>query len=1090
MKTNPLAQPWFRLRWLLPLIGLLLLAFAAVIWFDNALNRGIDYTPDPEPIPWTDGPQVGVNVYNLQAEPDPTAVRRTLELASEMGVRSIRLQVPWEDIEIHGRGDFTDRRNTDTIGVVSAWAKYDRIVELANELDLELIMRVDRPPAWARQVNIAQPFFQEGLQEDPNSTGPPDDFEEYGRFLRILVERYEGQVRFFQLWNEPNLKNEWNWHTPDPESFLVLLKVGYTAVKEANPDAVVIFPSLAPVDGLDKRAHISELEYLDQIYQAGGAGYFDIMSAQLYGLGQPPDEHRYVRLISPTSFGWSWRQPVGTRADVSRVVLLREIMERHGDSHKPIWVGEFGWNSAPDSIPEWRRNTWGTPVSEEQKADYIVGLVERARNEWPWMGVMNVWKLRHGGYREPDPEDPTPYFSLVRRDWTLLPAYLRLQSYLAQPPVAGLGAHTWQHPAVERLPDGWRLQFSGQRITLVGLAAENTRVTVDDTEVSPQPATLDGAPALVIEPPTSADEHVLEISTPEASAPSRFVVARAPPLPLWLWTLLPALLIGLLVLSGAAAAPLLFARAHGLLVRTPPARLGWQVWLKTPGGEWALLVAMLAGLLIFYGFTNDLPTRLLGIAVFGLFACLRPDLALLFALLTVPLFFMPKGIWDDRFGLSGDGVRVPLHEIALLVVAGATTLRWLLARLLPATATQPRARFRWRWQAVVPPALFFLAGTAGLLVADQTGPALREWRWLIFEPLLFYLLLHYHGSHQPAIDAAQPALDIPRYQVRVLIVFISGGALVGLLGILQFLGLNLVPLLGEKVTFSSDQILVEGVRRVNSVYGHPNNLGLFMGRVWPLALVLALAAFVAHQAPYQKGKARIWQIWQRYRLSLYCMLCWLLTAGGLLVSFSKGALLGAAGALIVLVVLLWQSAAMRSGISSLSGRLSSVWVRTAGVFIGLLLITIPFIAAAAPGSPLERLNPLGESTEARLKLWQSSLAMVQDYPVVGIGLDQFLATYQEYIDPSLVGTNEEFTSHPHNLVLNIWLRLGILGLVACGWLLIRFYRQVLQGRSATLLQCGLAAAMTAALLHGLVDNFYFVPDLAFTFWLLVWLSDG
>jgi hypothetical protein len=27
--------------------------------------------------------------------------------------------------------------------------------------------------------------------------------------------------------------------------------------------------------------------------------------------------------------------------------------------------------------------------------------------------------------------------------------------------------------------------------------------------------------------------------------------------------------------------------------------------------------------------------------------------------------------------------------------------------------------------------------------------------------------------------------------------------------------------------------------------------------------------------------------------------------------------------------------------------------------------------------------------------------------------------------------------------------------------------------------------MLAALLHGLVDNFYFVPDLAFAFWLLL-----
>jgi hypothetical protein len=125
---------------------LLLVALAAVIWFDNAVNRGITYTPDPTPIPWANEVQVGVNVYNLHLEPDPAVVTRTLQLAHDLGVRYVRMQVPWEDIEIHGRGDFTDRRNIDSIGEVSAWAKYDRIVALANELDLELVMRVDRAP--------------------------------------------------------------------------------------------------------------------------------------------------------------------------------------------------------------------------------------------------------------------------------------------------------------------------------------------------------------------------------------------------------------------------------------------------------------------------------------------------------------------------------------------------------------------------------------------------------------------------------------------------------------------------------------------------------------------------------------------------------------------------------------------------------------------------------------------------------------------------------------------------------------------------------------------------------------------------------
>jgi O-antigen ligase len=1096
-RLRPMSWPQRRLLLLLLLCGVLLVALAATIWVDNALNRGITYTPDPEPIPWADEPQVGVNVYNLHLEPDPAAVTRTLQLARDMGAHYIRMQVPWEDIEIHGRGDFQDRRNIESVGVVSAWDKYDRIVDMAHALDLELVMRIDRPPDWARPITLAAPFFQEGLEKDPTSTGPPDNFDDYGNFVHTLVSRYRGKVRFFQIWNEPNLKNEWNWHVPSPEGFVELLRVGSTAAREANPDAVILFPSLSPVDGLDERAPMTELEYLDEVYQLGGDAYFDIMSVQLYGLGQPPDEHRYVRVPIPFQGEWTWRRPLDTRTDVSRVVLLREVMERHGAHDTPVWVGEFGWNSAPESIPEWRRTTWGEPVSEAQKAAYILGMIERARNEWPWMGVMHVWTLRHGGYQEPDPEDPTPYFALVQRDWTLLPAYTALQTYLAQPATASLGAHTWQHPAVEATDTEWRLRFSGQQVTLPGEFDGEVRAVLDGTPTTLERTTIDGQEAW--RTGKLADGvHTLEIHAPGAEPPSRFVVSREPPLPLWLWSVLPLALVLGLMAGSAAAMPGLFNGTRALLSHTPPARLGWRAWLATPGGERALLLTMLAGLLVFYGFSNDLPTRLVGVAIFGVLACLRPELALLYVPLTVPLFFIPKGIWDTRFGLPERGVLLPLHEMILLVVAGATMLRWLLERFTTGAAL-PRLRAllgsRQQWWALAPVILFVLAGTLAVVIVppEARRAALREWRWLIVEPLLFYALLHYHGARAQAheeqgLQAKNYPLamqaGVSSYRLLVLRFFLVGGAFVGLLGILQFLGLNLVPFVGPKAGFSDDQIFVEGVRRVSSVYGHPNNLGLYMGRIWPLAAALALVAIVSGQR------------W-RQRDVLFFGGCCLLAGGGLLVSFSKGALLGAVVASGVLCWLLLRHhmPAIRRAMQQYSRRPG--WlrmpVRIAGLLVGLVIAgSVLAIGAIVAGDAvmLERLNPLGASSSARLKLWASSLAMLRDHPLFGVGLDQFLVTYEYYIHPSLVGTNEEYASHPHNLVLNLWLRLGVPGVMAFGWLMVRFARRVLHSARMSLVFCGLAAAMSAALAHGLVDNFYFVPDLAFSFWLLLWVANA
>jgi len=997
-----------RLPLLLLLDLLLLVALGALVWFDNAANRGITFAPAPGPMPGGGPPVLGVNLFGRHLEPDPAAVTRSLDLTAGMGARFARMQVPWDDIEIHGRGDFEDRRNLEAVGAVLAWAKYDRIAAAANAAGVALIWRLERPPAWARQVAAATPEFQAGLLQDGNSTGPPDDLSDYGRFVGAVVERYDGDgvgdapgsptVRYFQLWNEPNLKNEWGWREPRPEELVELLRVGATAARVASPEAVLLFPGLAPTDGLDERAPMTELEYLDRVYKAGGADSFDIMAAQSYGLGQSPDEHRYVFLRGRNN--WSWRQPIDTRNDVSRVVLLREVMEANGDAGTPVWVTESGWNSAPDTIPPERRSTWGAPVSEELKGAYLVGQMERARREWPWMGVMNVWMLRYGGYAEPDPADPTPYFALVTRDWRTLPAYNALRDYTSAPPSL-------------------------------------------------------------------------------ASAPER---SRG-----WLWDYGPLLLLAAMVAAGAATLASLFPLLDELRARGRAAQArergqpGLGARLVQP--ESLILLGMLVGAAVAYRGSAQLPLTLAGLALFGALALARPDLALLFVPLTVPLYFIPKGLFDARFGIRDSGLYLPIHEILLVMTVAAAGARWVWenakCKMQNAKAAGGRHVGQMDGPAVAAVGqgathqgrggffilhfafavgLFLLAGVWGVAVAGERGVALRELRWLIIEPLLFvglaWLLSGWRaGRHEG---------DYWRLLTRAWLI---GGAVAGLVGVLQFLGLNLAPLFGTKAGFSEDSFLVEGVRRVTGLYGHPNNLGLAMGRYWPVAAALAHGAFWG--AP-TRGVG--------LRRALPWLLVTGLCGGGLLVSFSRGAYLGAlaAGAVLAAMLLprqIWRDRRVLLGLGALGG---------------LMLLAVIAVAALN----IERFNLFGASSGIRVQTWRSALAMLRDAPL-GIGLDQFGRLYPQYIDPALAGTNEINTAHPHNLLLDIALRMGPLGLVAFGWLIIRFFRDIQRGSGsprALPLLAGLAAAMTGALAHGLVDQFYFWPDLALAFWLLIALA--
>jgi putative inorganic carbon (HCO3(-)) transporter len=128
----------------------------------------------------------------------------------------------------------------------------------------------------------------------------------------------------------------------------------------------------------------------------------------------------------------------------------------------------------------------------------------------------------------------------------------------------------------------------------------------------------------------------------------------------------------------------------------------------------------------------------------------------------------------------------------------------------------------------------------------------------------------------------------------------------------------------------------------------------------------------------------------------------------------------------------------------------------------------------------------GSTGFIRLKLWQASLTMLRDYWPLGVGLDNFLYQYRtRYILPE--AWEEPDLSHPHNLILDFGTRLGIGGIVLLFWLQGAFWANAwrLYQKTQAPLVLGLMGSMIVFLSHGLVDNSYFLVDLAFTFFLTI-----
>jgi polysaccharide biosynthesis protein PslG len=130
----------------------------------------------------------------------------------------------------------------------------------------------------------------------------------------------------------------------------------------------------------------------------------------------------------------------------SRPLYLREIMVRNGDADKPIWITEMNWNAPPADLSD---KPFGS-VTPEQQARYAVLAYQRAQEEWPWVGVVNIWFLKRASDAESG--QAMYYFRLVEPDFTPMPVYEALKAYATQPPVVYPGVHQEDH---------WALRYSG-----------------------------------------------------------------------------------------------------------------------------------------------------------------------------------------------------------------------------------------------------------------------------------------------------------------------------------------------------------------------------------------------------------------------------------------------------------------------------------------------------------------------------------------------------------------------------------------------------------------------------------------------------
>ncbi len=407
----------------------------------------------------------------------------------------------------------------------------------------------------------------------------------------------------------------------------------------------------------------------------------------------------------------------------------------------------------------------------------------------------------------------------------------------------------------------------------------------------------------------------------------------------------------------------------------------------------------------------------LGTAV-ALVTLVRPQLGVLLVALSVPF----GSLRQVRLGVMNVGVTELL--VALVLAA------WLVRKLA-------RRELSVEWPSLTLPLVLFLA----VLCLTALGSASLQHsikeivKWV--EVLALYVLV---------------ANEVSGRWRRVLVAVLLGtGALAAVQGIAQFM-FQLGP---------EEFVLFGRFMRAYGTFEQPNPYAGYLGLTLPVAVGMIFAGFVTtgERIPTR------WLVWAGGT--------GVLMAAALVMSWSRGAWLGAAAALGVMVI----AVVARSGRAAVLGLVFVLLLAYLVLASGLSFLPPSVVQRFSDFVPyLGVVDVRGmEVTDAnyavleRMAHWQSAMDMWTDHPWLGVGIGNYEVAYAQYALPQWSLP----LGHAHNYYLNIGAEAGFLGMLAyLGLWAVALLQSWRAARTASGWTWGVALGVLGVLVHLSVHNVF------------------
>jgi hypothetical protein len=288
----------------------------------------------------TSAPALAQKALGTNIHQSPTV---GVEIAREARLGWVRIDLNWFNVEgAQGKED---------------WSVIDAVVDAARSRDLQVLGVIGYGPSWASA----------GDKQGDGSINDVPKPGTYADFVARVVQRYQGKITHYELWNEPNLEE---FFEGTPVDYLDrVLKPGAAAVHGGCPSCKVLAPGIASI-GKEYDA------WMDAVL-AAAKDDIDIVSGHIYA-GFPADDPN----AGKTSDSFFNRLEHHRVVTVNGAVLhesplsFREVMDKH-KVQKPFWLTETG-----------RQAPLGDAAKEEtQRRHYQRVLEAMLRRPW-WQGTI------------------------------------------------------------------------------------------------------------------------------------------------------------------------------------------------------------------------------------------------------------------------------------------------------------------------------------------------------------------------------------------------------------------------------------------------------------------------------------------------------------------------------------------------------------------------------------------------------------------------------------------------------------------------------------------------------------------------------